>query len=267
MSMYFKSFASSSGGNCLALWTDRTAILIDCGLGSMKRTRQMLTAHNAAAPPVSAVLVSHLHSDHIGYYPLRVFEQLAVPVHVHAGSVEPLRQRHFNGYGFGELALEAYADSFSVGDLSVEPIAVSHSCPTFGFVIRCRAADRWIKAVIATDFNRPDDISGHLVDADFIFIESNHDLALLKQYYNPNSRYHMPNPKTAELLARARMQSKRAPAAVMLGHLSAQRNRPKIAIAEIENHFKQQALPLDFQLLAAPQKEASETVHISGEIA
>ena len=44
-----------------------------------------------------------------------------------------------------------------------------------------------LKAAIAADFNRPEDVAPHLIDADFIFIESNHDLELLKKYYNPNS--------------------------------------------------------------------------------
>ncbi len=75
MALYFKTYASSSSGNCLALWTDRTAVLIDCGLGTMKRTRAVLADMAAIAPPVSAVIISHLHSDHVAYYPLRVLEQ------------------------------------------------------------------------------------------------------------------------------------------------------------------------------------------------
>jgi phosphoribosyl 1,2-cyclic phosphodiesterase len=263
--MFFKSYASSSGGNCLALWTARTAILIDCGLGSMKRTRRVLADLREAAPPVSAVVVSHLHGDHISYYPLRVFEQMAVPVRVHAGSIDPLRRLHFNGYGFGSLAIEGYtAEPFTVGDLHVEPFALAHhpACPTFGFVVRCKAGGRWLKAVVATDFNRPDDVRPHLIDADFIFIESNHDLELLKRYYNPNSRYHMPNPRTAELLCQTRLQSKHAPTAVMLGHLSPQRNHPEIALAEIQSHFRQYLIPNDFPLHAAPQNTPSQTLTI-----
>ena len=42
MPLHFRSLRSSSSGNCLLVWTDHTRVLIDCGLGSMKRTRQVL---------------------------------------------------------------------------------------------------------------------------------------------------------------------------------------------------------------------------------
>jgi phosphoribosyl 1,2-cyclic phosphodiesterase len=262
--MHFRTYASSSGGNCVALWTSRTAIMIDCGLGSMRRTRAVLAEHCATAPRPSAVLVSHLHGDHIGYYPLRVLEEAAVAVRVHEGCVEELRQRHYNGYGFGSLEVEPFAGAFSIGDLDVEPIALSHhpAYPTFGFVVRCGCGGRRVKAVIATDFNRAQDVLPHLVDADFVFIESNHDLELLKRYYNPNSRYHMANPGTAEVLAQARMQSRRGPRAVMLGHLSPQRNEPAIAVRTIESHFRQFLVQQDFALYTAPASGPSPAVAI-----
>jgi len=264
MSMYFKTYASSSSGNCLALWTNRCAILIDCGLGSMKRTRAVLADLAAIAPPVAAVLVSHLHSDHVAYYPLRALEHAAIPVRVHEADLAPLRLRHFNGYGFPHLALVPYAGPFDLPGLHIEPFPLSHqpACPTFGFTIRAPNRTRWLKAVIATDFNRPDDVRPHLIDADFIFIESNHDLELLKKYYNPNSRYHMPNPKTADLLCQTRLQSKKAPAAVMLGHLSPQRNHPQLALETVDSHFQQHLAPRDFPLTAAPQTTPSMTVTI-----
>jgi phosphoribosyl 1,2-cyclic phosphodiesterase len=264
MALYFKTYASSSTGNCLALWTDRTAVLIDCGLGTMKRTRAVLADMAAIAPPVSAVIISHLHSDHVAYYPLRVLEQAAIPVRVHESDLEPLRRRHFNGYGFPDLPLVPYAGPFDLPGLHIEPFPLSHppACPTFGFTIRTRIRNRWLKAAIATDFNRPEDVAPHLIDADFIFIESNHDLELLKKYYNPNSRYHMPNPKTAQLLTETRLQSKYPPAAVMLGHLSPQRNRPQLALDTIEAHFRQHLAPKDFPLLTAPQKTPSQTLTI-----
>ena len=36
MSLYFQSICSSSSGNCLALWSSKTRILIDCGLFSIR---------------------------------------------------------------------------------------------------------------------------------------------------------------------------------------------------------------------------------------
>ena len=43
MQLYFQSICSSSSGNCLALWSEKTRILVDCGFSSMKKTRQTLS--------------------------------------------------------------------------------------------------------------------------------------------------------------------------------------------------------------------------------
>jgi Cft2 family RNA processing exonuclease len=83
MPLYFKSLCSSSSGNCLTLWTENTRILIDCGLSSMKKTRQLLNENIDNPEEIDAVIISHLHGDHISYYPLRVIEDYNYKVKVH----------------------------------------------------------------------------------------------------------------------------------------------------------------------------------------
>ena len=74
MSLHFQSICSSSG-NCLALWSENTRILIDCGLSSMKRTRHVLSSLAGGPELIDSVFLTHTHSDHISYYPLRVLEE------------------------------------------------------------------------------------------------------------------------------------------------------------------------------------------------
>ena len=57
--------------------------------------------------------------------------------------------------------------------------------------------------VICTDFYDPSDALPHLADADFVFVEANHDVQLLREYFNPNSRFHLSNGETARLLVQA----------------------------------------------------------------
>ena len=102
----------------------------------------------------------------------------------------------------------------------------------------------------------------HFVDADFIFVESNYDFELLRKYYNPNSKYHMPNPDTAELLVNVRKDSRNAPQVVMLGHLSSQRNETRIALKETKQAFREAGIKIDFDLKAAPLREVGEMVRI-----
>ncbi len=265
MPLYFKSLRSSSSGNCLLLWTKNTRVIIDCGLGSMKRTEHLLTEHLGSPGNANAVIFTHMHGDHCSHYPLRVIQEYGLPIRVHESIVEQLKEKHCSQSLFNDLKIKAFTDrEFKVGELLFHPFEVSHSpsYKTYGFIIRYKSRRGWKKAVIATDFNNSRDVVSHFIDADFIFVESNHDLELLKQYPNPNSSYHLSNPKTADLLCKARFGSKKSPETVILGHLSNQRNEMSIAIRETRDTFKRLGLELDFKLCAAPLYESSDTIGI-----
>ena len=261
MSLYFQSICSSSSGNCLSLWSDTTRLVIDCGLGSMKRTRYALSSLFNDPASIDAVLLTHTHGDHISYYPLRVLEEVGLEIYLHDDCVDQLREKHFNGYGFKNLKMTPYRNrKFTVGDFRIRPFEVIHSpyYPTYGYHIQYEEK----KIVIATDFLDWESVFEYFLDADFIFVESNHDVELLKKYFNPNSLFHMPNPDTAELLVNVRAESQKAPQIVMLGHLSSQRNEPGIAVKETKNAFRDAGIKMDFDLKAAPLREAGEVVTI-----
>ena len=261
MALYFQSICSSSSGNSLALWSDTTKLLIDCGLSSMKRTRHALTTVLGDPAQIDSVLITHTHGDHISYYPLRVLDEYGLTVRLHGNCMDQLKEKHFNGYGFKNLNIVPYKNKkFTVGDFCIKPFEVMHNpyYPTYGYQILCQNK----KIVIVTDFLDWGSVFEYFIDADFIFVESNHDLELLEIYYNPNSQFHMPNPDTAELLVNVRKECRQAPQMVMLGHLSSQRNEPKIAIKETQNAFRDAGIKIDFELKAAPLKEVGQVVRI-----
>ncbi len=260
MPLCFQSICSSSSGNCLTLWSDTSRLVIDCGLSSMKRTRQAL-APLVEQSKIDAVLLTHTHGDHISYYPLRVLEAMRCPVYLGQDCIQHLKAFHFNEYAFPSLDLHpCKTKPFTAGDFLIRPFAVPHhpAFPTVGFEIFYK--DK--KAVIATDFCAWESILDKFIDADFIFVESNHDLDLLEQYYNPNSRYHLPNPATADLLIQAVKHSKKPPRQVMLGHLSNQRNTAKLALCETAAAFENDNIAMLFDLTAAPLREKSLPVKI-----
>ena len=86
---------------------------------------------------------------------------------------------------------------------------------------------------------------------------------MLRENYNPNSEYHLPNPETGRLLHTAATRSARQPATVMLGHISSQRNKAKLALAEVKKTFVSENDEMDFRLLASPLYEPSEVVTIA----
>ena len=260
MDLTIQPLCSSSAGNCVTLCSRTTRLIIDCGLSSMRRTREILsTLHQSV--PIGAVLLSHIHGDHISHYPLRVLDEMHLPVRLHESCLAPLRDKHYKGRRFSSLTLAPFDGGlFEIGDFRIEPFEVTHQprCATFGYTIY--HGDK--KIVIATDFCQWDDLVDRFVDADFIFVESNHDLKLLRQNFNPNSRYHLPNPQTAELLMAAVGQSQRPPKAVMLGHLSSRRNTATLAVKETVQAFKRAGREMPFKLSAAPLKEAGQALRI-----
>jgi len=265
MALKFRTLISSSSGNCLLIQTENTNILIDCGFKSQKACRLALTQHLEDPSNVDAVITTHNHGDHINYSALKVLEAEDVPEYVFQDSLEQLKFKHFNGYPFDGLNIIKFAKNiFEIGNLSIEPVEIPHHFDqfTFAFVIKYTEEGKEYKIITAADFSDGEDLEEHLTDADFIYIESNHDLEMLEENPNFNSYHHMNNPDTADLLLKTLSKRKTPPKAVMLGHLSTQRNNPKIAIKETKKIFSKNGIKIDFQLTVAPPKKPSQQVHI-----
>ena len=133
---------------------------------------------------------------------------------------------------------------------------------TFGFALEAGGHGQRRKLVVCTDFHEVSAVAPHLAGADFVFIEANHDLALLRQHPNPNSRYHLSNVKTARLLCDVFGDGRAAAQAVVLGHLSERRDRERLALGEVEHAFERLGRDVPFGLETAPRHEASRVITI-----
>ena len=261
MSITFQSLCSGSSGNALLLKTGGTTLLIDSGFPSMRACRRAL---GLTLFRIDGAVISHLHSDHIQYPSLRVLEDCRIPVYVYRGEIPNLSSRHFRESPFLDLKLRPYDERpFQVGDFSIHPFRVPHDGirHTFGFEISVRQNRAQRKIVAATDFREWNGIAAKFENADFIYVESNHDPQLLRAFPNPRSHYHLSNEKCGRLLSRALAGSKHPPCAVMLGHLSEIRNRPNLArdkVLEILNGSASR----DLALHVAPRYEPSEEIEI-----
>ncbi|MEI6667557.1 MAG: MBL fold metallo-hydrolase [Acidobacteriota bacterium] len=261
MPVSFRSLRSSSSGNCLALWTRGSSVLIDCGVRRQNECRDVLEGHQRMHGKVDAVLVSHAHGDHMSYASLRVLQKENISIHGHRHVVDQIHAAHRLSEWADPPTLRALPPGpFRVGDFSIRAIEVPHAphFPNYGFVIM--AGDR--KVVICTDLHDATGLLEHFVDADFIFVEANHDLALLREHPNPSSHYHLNNQKTAKLLCDAVRQSSKTPSAVMLGHLSHQRNSAELAVRDVKLQFERAQVPMTFDLSAAPRVEPSGIIRL-----
>ena len=229
MSLIFQSLASGSSGNCLLLRTGNTTLLIDAGFSSMRACRDLL---GGMLPEIDGVLISHLHSDHVSYSALRVLEEARIPLHLYQDDVRLIPGKHFRHFPFFGLQIRPFTQApFSIGDLTIQPFKVPHDGirNTFGFELASPANGRKKKIVVATDFRDWRQLESRFTDADFIYVEANHDPELLRAHPNMRSHYHLSNGQCGRLLREVFARSRKLPGAIMLGHLSELRNRPHLA--------------------------------------
>ena len=261
MSLTFQSLCSGSSGNSLLLKSGGTTLLIDAGFPSMRACRKAL---GGILSRLDGAVVSHLHTDHIQYSSLRVLEESRVPIYVAEKDVPHLAARHYRRSPFLDLKLRPFSEQpFQVGDFSIRPFRVPHDGVrrTFGFEITLRQNGKRTKVVVATDFWHWQEVSGWFENADFIYVEANHDRALLRANPNPRSHFHLSNENCGRLLRQALERSKNLPGAVMLGHLSEIRNRLNLArdtVLEILDESPYRNIPLHI----APRYEPSEEIPI-----
>ena len=261
MGFSFQSFCSGSSGNCLLLQTENTNILIDAGFSSMRGCREAL---NTLPAKVDGVLFSHLHNDHVHHYSLRVLEEENIPVYVYEGEVRLLSRIHFRKRPFFGLKVRSFSlQPFQIGSLFIQPFRLLHDGvrATFGFDIRTTRGTRQRKVVIATDFWDWQNLETRFADADFIFVEANHDPALLRQHPNPRSHYHLSNGNCGGLLRKALDASRIFPRGIMLGHLSAIRNRAEIADGTVRRMLNGAGYG-KIEIRTAPRFERSPLIQI-----
>jgi phosphoribosyl 1,2-cyclic phosphodiesterase len=195
---------SGSGGNATAVTDGTTTLLIDCGFSAREVSRRLALA-GLAASDVSAVLVTHEHSDHIRG--VEVFQRRhgMAPV---ACTTATRRAAGFAGLT-GDCLTLAPGEPTRFGTLTVLPFRTSHdAAEPVGFRIESDAGGCF---GLATDTGYlTDETAEALLGVDILGIESNHDLGMLENGPYPyclkrrirSERGHLSNADACEALTR-----------------------------------------------------------------
>ena len=88
--MRFVSIASGSSGNCIYVGTDQTHILVDVGI-SAKRIEQGLFEVGLKPSELSAVCITHEHSDHIRGLGV-LARKYQIPIYGTAGTLKEIKK-------------------------------------------------------------------------------------------------------------------------------------------------------------------------------
>jgi phosphoribosyl 1,2-cyclic phosphodiesterase len=201
---------------------------VDAGL-SGKEICERLAAIGESPDALDAILVSHEHTDHIcGLLPVlkktkkaRLYmTRLAAPC-LDWGKYEPVYPQFFQA-----------GQSFQIGDFAVQTFTIPHDAvDPVGFCLKAEG----MKVGIVTDLGYiPESVRFHLRDCEFVMLESNHDLDMLKVGPYPWSvkqrvmgrNGHLSNAMVSDFILEGLDRSVRT---LVLTHLSEHNNHPAIA--------------------------------------
>lgn len=219
------TIASGSSGNCLLVSGGGTHILIDAGI-SCRRITTALNELHIDPMSLSAVLVTHEHTDHICGLATMV-KKLPMPIYASAGTAYCLT--HHTDLPANRVISIPAGSCFDIGSLHCSSFSTPHdAADSVGYTVErdgCRLA-------LATDLGYvTDTVRNAVLGSQAVVLESNHDVDWLRSGPYPYSlkqrilgdRGHLCNEAGADLA----LQAARAGAkTIILAHLSSENNTP-----------------------------------------
>ena len=222
---------SGSEGNCTYIGNADAGILIDAGV-SAKRIETALTARGIDPRRITAVFVTHEHSDHISG--LKVLtRRYGMTVYATPGTMQALVEGDRVAATTRCRVLSPDGGTVAEGGCAIAGFATPHdSRQSCGF--RVHTSDGR-QIAIATDIGHmTPTVRTAISGCDLVQIESNHDVAMLRGGPYPDflkqrilaATGHLSNPACA---AELETLTKHGATRFVLAHLSRHNNRPDLA--------------------------------------
>ncbi|APC48979.1 MBL fold metallo-hydrolase [Virgibacillus halodenitrificans] len=223
--------ASGSNGNCIALTSGDSTILVDAGIAKTKIEKRLLEV-GITPNNIEAIFITHAHTDHCKGLPLA--NKYNIPVY--AGEEEwkdiDLVSEDLCHIADQESVLVPFSDEDWVFEVS--PFDVHHDAyEPKGYVIE--NAEGNFKTSICLDTGKVDEIMlFQMRHSDIYIIESNHEPRMVEASDYPNSVKarvlshigHLSNAQTAEALSKLIQGNGEQ---IYLTHLSSNNNLPALA--------------------------------------
>lgn len=243
MKITFCSLFSGSSGNAIYIGTKNTHLLVDAGLPG-KTVCEALSSIGVLPETLTAILVTHEHSDHIKGVGV-LSRKYRIPVYANARTWEAM-EKHVGSIAPGCRRMFESGDTFYINDVSVLPYSVSHdAAEPVGYRIDYGSHS----VATATDmgiFTKR--VLGTLSGVDLLLLESNYDPDMLRENerYSQRlktriqSRYgHLSNDACANAIASLHETGVRN---IVLGHLSQENNTPELALQTVCGRLTERGL-------------------------
>lgn len=238
MSVELTILGSGSGGNAAYIECGETRILVDAGL-SGRQIRERLLKINRTPEMLTAILVSHEHTDHIQGLGM-IGGKLGIPIYVNRHTSEFIKESFEDKFDFRIFQLGA---SFEIGDIGVDVFSVPHDAlDPVGFAFHSNDG----KIGYVTDLGCVTAlVVERLRSSHILVVEANHDVEMLQN--DPRrpwslkqrilSRHgHLSNESAAELVQKAIGSELQH---LTLAHLSQDCNKPELAMKVVKNKLQE----------------------------
>jgi phosphoribosyl 1,2-cyclic phosphodiesterase len=261
------SIASGSSGNCIYAGSDSTHILVDAGI-SGKRINEGLSAMGISPAQISAILVTHEHTDHIKGLGV-MSRKYRIPIYASELTWNKIRESTFCGVIDETLFNRIVPDNdFVINDIIIHPFRTQHDaveplCYTLSKDGR--------KISVATDLGCYNEyILGNIAGSDILFIEANHDIEMLQNGSYPGflkkrilgEKGHLSNNTTVKLISEICHEKLKC---IVLGHLSRENNDPRIAHDSVKVEIDSFNLKTGLEVkLAVAEREKSTELFCTG---
>lgn len=263
----FLSLSSGSNGNCYYIGNERTALLIDAGIGP-RTIKKRLAEKGLDLARVELVLVTHDHIDHVkGLAPLA--ERYNINLLMTAKLYSALLNFRAVGPRIADYATRVETgQEYNYKDFCITPFIVPHDATqTLGY----RIVAEGIRIVLITDAGAvTEEILHYGTDVDVLIIEANYNpdmlaagpyTADLKRRIS-NGRGHLSNGECGAALQEIIGRSGRPPKHIFLCHLSENNNTPEIALNEVSGALASCGVRVgeEVNLIALPRRSPSDII-------
>ena len=250
--MRFSPLFSGSSGNCSVVIAGNTKLLIDAGMAG-KAIEAALAQVGIVPSELDAILVTHEHIDHVKGVGV-LSRRFGLPVYANEGTWGAMAELVGN-IGYGKERTFVTGQDFYIGDINVTPFATSHdAAEPVGYTFFSKGAE----LVYMTDTGYVSErLRQYAEGADLLFIESNHDIGMLR--YGPypyqlkqrilSEKGHLSNDACGELLKKLYVSGVRR---AILAHLSHENNTEQIAYDTVRHALAEDGIAeKDFFLTVA----------------
>ena len=260
------SIASGSSGNCIYVGSSQTHVLVDVGI-SCKRIEEGLRKAELIGRDISAIFITHEHSDHIQGLGV-LARKYGIPMYATKGTIDGIINgaRNLGEYNkelFREISVD---EDLQLGDLNVHPFRISHDAKE---PCAYRFESAGSKAAVATDMGTFNPyIVENLQGLNAVLLEANHDVRMLQagpytyalKQRILSDRGHLSNDNSGLLINQILHDDLKH---ILLGHLSKENNMPELAFETVKFEINTADTPYRAEMLdlqVASRSEAGEVL-------